>query len=533
MKLAIIRQRLPSVAPTLATAAAIEVGHLGNFQLPIPFLLLIASMMYAGTTGGRIGGMLSAAICSVMLLHGHVSGFGPQMIIASLPLTLASIAIFATMGYFVGRIADQRDALMEKRLEAQRRDQEQPLLLAAKVAGMGYYIWDTVNDLPVVVSEQHARNHGASVEAFLATAASAGGAIGLVHPDDRQRVKEGCREVLKGVPVTLEYRVPVGDETRWIRASVEPQTDDCGNVVREVCASLDITEQKTNERIFAEAQRLDAVGRLTAGIAHDFNNILTVVTGNVELCRLESDSADQRELLTQALDATARGAKLTKQLLAFGRRSVLAPEALDANRVINRLDGLFRRTLPSTIRVETQLGRDLGPVKADRTQLESALLNLAINARDAMPDGGQLIVTTRSQTVTEAEPTAGLEAGTYVVISVADTGTGISETALERVFEPFYTTKPIDKGSGLGLPMVYGFVIQSGGHITLKSQPGHGTQVEMFLPRATSELETAPDDAPAPASEAVSSPVDLPEMGLLIEDPAAWQKTVQTRRAPQ
>ncbi|WP_417525754.1 ATP-binding protein [Marinovum sp.] len=500
---------------------AIEAGHHFGPWLPIPYLLLVVAAMYAGVTGGRFAGALAGMIGAGQLLHAHVVGIGPEAVTSSLPQTLGSMAIFILIGYMTGRIADQRNALIDKRIEEQRREQEQPLLLAAKIAKLGYYIWDTVNDQPVVVSDQHARNHGTSVEGFLRTVTTLSSAITLVHPEDRARVIAGYKEARNGLPVTVEYRVATGSDTKWIRTIVQPQTDDSGRVVREICASLDITDQKTNERLFAEAQRLDSVGRLTAGIAHDFNNILTVVTGGLELSRYDSTSADQHRLLTEALDAASRGAKLTKQLLAFGRRSMLAPEALDANLVINRMDTLFRRTLPCNIKVRTRLDCDLPAVKADPIQLESALLNLAINARDAMPEGGALEVETRHQRVTEPAGGSGPEPGDYVVISVSDTGTGISEDAQARVFEPFYTTKPIDKGSGLGLPMVYGFIAQSGGHITLKSQPGEGTTVEMYFPAAEA---VASDSAEEPVHLAPPAPAPLAEIGLLIEDPSAWRE---------
>lgn len=517
------RQTLTAAAPGIFVVLAIELGHYVGPWLPIPFLLLVATVMYAGVTGGRSAGTLAGAIGAAQLLHAHMIGIGPLAVTSSLVQTGAAMAVFILMGYMTGRTADQRNALIDKRIEDQRREQEQPLLLAAKIAKLGYYIWDTVNDQPIVVSDQHARNHGTSVEGFLENITTLSSAVTMVHPEDRERVIAWCREARRGLPVTMEYRVATGQDIKWIRATLQPQMDQNGRVVREICASLDITEQKTNERLFAEAQRLDAVGRLTAGIAHDFNNILTVVTGGLELSRYDSTSADQHKLLTEALDAASRGAKLTKQLLAFGRRSMLAPETLDANQVISRMDTLFRRTLPSNIGVTTRLACDLPPVKADPIQLESALLNLAINARDAMPEGGRLEVETSRHSATEPASGNGPEPGDYVVISVSDTGTGISEDAQARVFEPFYTTKPMDKGSGLGLPMVYGFIAQSGGHIALKSQPGEGTKVQMFLPSA--EAATAEAAEPPASLEPPSAPpMPLSEFGQLIEDPAAWRK---------
>jgi PAS domain S-box-containing protein len=259
-----------------------------------------------------------------------------------------------------------------------------------------------------------------------------------------------------------------------------------------VCAMLtDITDQVDMENQFRQAQRLDAVGQLTGGIAHDFNNLLTVILGNSELLaeRL-SDEPRLRNLARMSARAAGRGADLTNQLLAFARRQPLDPRETDINRRINGMGDMLRRTIGEHIEIGLPTSAHLWHAMIDPAQLESAILNLCINARDAMPDGGRLTIDTANSYLdaeyagrqTEVEP------GPYIMVAVSDTGAGMDEPTIERAFEPFFTTKGVGKGSGLGLSMVYGFVKQSHGHVRIYSELEHGTTVKLYLPRAeTSE----------------------------------------------
>ena len=250
---------------------------------------------------------------------------------------------------------------------------------------------------------------------------------------------------------------------------------------------VETAERERAEGMLRQSQKMEAVGQLTGGVAHDFNNLLQVIQANLEAvsARLAEDDP-QRRHIERALAGTERGAALTQQLLAFARRQSLRPMAFDVAERIAASAEMLRGMLAVEIAVETQCADDLWMAEADPHQLETALLNLAINARDAMPNGGRLMMSASNARL-DAAATAGLpdvEAGDYVRIAVSDTGTGMTPEVREAAFEPFFTTKPIGQGSGLGLSQVYGFVKQSRGHITLDSMPGEGTTVAIYLRRA-------------------------------------------------
>ena len=236
-----------------------------------------------------------------------------------------------------------------------------------------------------------------------------------------------------------------------------------------------------------QSQKLEAIGQLTGGIAHDFNNMLAVVIGNLDMATRRRDDPERlSRALSHAQEGARRAAELTQRLLAFGRQQPLVPRLLDPNRLVRGMSELLRRTLGEQVRLETVLAGELWPVEADAGQLENALLNLAINARDAMPGGGTLTIRTSNRQLDQAYA-AGHEdaaAGDYVSIAVTDTGTGMPPDVAARAFDPFFTTKEVGKGTGLGLSMVFGFVRQSGGHLNIDSAPGKGTTMTLFLPRA-------------------------------------------------
>jgi signal transduction histidine kinase len=242
----------------------------------------------------------------------------------------------------------------------------------------------------------------------------------------------------------------------------------------------------THEQL-QQAQKMEAVGRLTGGIAHDFNNLLTVMMGNIALARESvADEHVVNSMLDPALQAAERGADLTRRLLAFSRRQTLRPSLVRLPELVESLRSLVARTLGEAVVLDVKPNDEVWPVLADASQIETALLNLCLNARDAMPGGGRIAVSMEN-TVLSADPSradADIVPGDYVVIDVKDSGVGMTDEVREKAFEPFFTTKPIGKGSGLGLSMVFGFVKQSNGHVTLTSAPGHGTTVRMFFPRA-------------------------------------------------
>ncbi|RUL78969.1 PAS domain S-box protein [Dyella choica] len=271
-----------------------------------------------------------------------------------------------------------------------------------------------------------------------------------------------------------------------------------------------------SEEQLAHAQRLDALGQLTGGIAHDFNNLLTVISGNLQL--LEADAAEDpatRETLESASRAVERGAALTRKLLAFSRRQHLLPRAVRTVQLLADLSDMLSRTLGERISVTVECASDVPAVYADPGELEAALLNLALNARDAMPRGGRLAIKAREHQVVNTDDDARLAPGAYVMFAVADTGVGMRPEVLARVLEPFFTTKGPGKGSGLGLSMVYGFVKQSGGHLSIDSQEGHGTRVKLYLPAAASFGEESPAPLSRKGHETVLVVEDEPEVRRL------------------
>ena len=243
--------------------------------------------------------------------------------------------------------------------------------------------------------------------------------------------------------------------------------------------------RKDAEQALLQAQKMDAIGQLTGGVAHDFNNLLTVIVGNLELMEVQMGAFEHSDLLKEALEAADLGARLTERLLAFARRSPLEPHVVELNGLVGGLTDMLQRTLGATIGLKTALSADPWVVKVDPTQFESAIVNLAVNARDAMPGGGRLMVETQNISIDEdyiAEE-LGLREDDYVLVSVTDTGSGMPDDVIKRVFEPFYTTKDAGDGTGLGLSMVYGFGKQSEGHVTIYSELGKGTTVNLYLPR--------------------------------------------------
>jgi signal transduction histidine kinase len=256
-------------------------------------------------------------------------------------------------------------------------------------------------------------------------------------------------------------------------------------------------EIEATESQVRQAQKMEAIGQLTGGVAHDFNNILTVITGTIEILGAAvKDSPHLAQITNMISAAAARGADLTQHLLAFARRQPLQPHSVDVNALVIEAARLLRPTLGAQIEIESMLAHDSAPALIDPSQLSTAILNLALNARDAMPNGGKLTLETRNVVLDEnyAGMNSEVSPGNYVMIAVSDSGRGIPASLLEKVFEPFYTTKDVGKGSGLGLSMVYGFVKQSNGHIRIYSEEGHGTTVKLYLPQAAGVADAPPAD---------------------------------------
>jgi signal transduction histidine kinase/CheY-like chemotaxis protein len=270
-----------------------------------------------------------------------------------------------------------------------------------------------------------------------------------------------------------------------------------------------------------QAQKMEAIGQLTGGVAHDFNNILTVITGTIEIL---SDAVKDQPHLVQITDmigaAAARGADLTRYLLAFARRQPLQPRSIDVNVLVIDSARLLQPTLGEQIEIESMLADDSAPALIDPSQLSTAILNLALNARDAMPDGGKLTLETRNVVLDEnyASMNPEVTPGNYVMIAVSDSGEGIPANLLDKVFEPFFTTKEVGKGAGLGLSMVYGFVKQSNGHIKIYSEPGHGTTVKLYLPQAVGAADALAAEAGICAVERGDESILIVEDDVLVRE---------------
>ena len=310
-----------------------------------------------------------------------------------------------------------------------------------------------------------------------------------IHVDDRERVASGIRAVIAGSDVNWSDHYRFIDSGGRVRNVVDRGfviRDAAGVAIRMIGSMLDVTEQKALEDRLRQSQKLEAVGQLTGGVAHDFNNLLMVILGNAEL--LEQQLADRpalREMADMVIGAATRGAELTDRLLAFARRQALHPRPVDLGRLAGGMTGLLRRTLAENVAVAISVADGLWIAEVDPGQFEVALLNLAINARDAMPGGGRLEIEIGNAHLDEdyAGRHDDVPAGEYVLVAVTDSGTGMSADVVAHAFEPFFTTKPVGKGSGLGLSMVYGFVKQSGGHVKIYSEPDVGTTIKLYFPR--------------------------------------------------
>ncbi len=357
----------------------------------------------------------------------------------------------------------------------------------------------------------------------------------VIHPDDVTRSMAYVHEMRRfRQPVRFENRLRTADGGhRWMSWVLSPGSD--GETL--IASGRDITQEKAaqdelleanrelraqiteRERVEAELlqmQRLEAVGQLTSGVAHDFNNLLTIILGALELLERDPQHRSMPRMLAMIRSAAKRGATLTAQLLAFARKQRLNPLPLDLNEAIVGMSDLLRGTLGGTVRLETVLKPDLWPALVDRGQLELVVLNLAINARDAMPVGGGLTIETANVTLGPAETPHDPVAGDYVMVSVTDVGTGMPPDVVERAFEPFFTTKEPGKGSGLGLAQVYGFAKQSGGGIRIETQVGKGTSIRVFLPCAAAQPGVAVGDA---SMAGIAAESGKPRV-LLVDDDA-------------
>jgi PAS domain S-box-containing protein len=407
-----------------------------------------------------------------------------------------------------------------KRTEIALRQSEERLDLAQEAAGIG--TWElNLETNTMFWSRQMFRTRGLDpVQHTPVTGAAAAPA----RPDDVTKARLWLNDLRQGIrhgPIEEHISRPDG-ERRLLRLEGRAVADEHGIIHRIVGTSQDVTERQQIEQQLVQAQKMEAIGNLTGGMAHDFNNILSIIINNLELAdQALGPEGEVQGLLSDALDAALRAADLTQRLLAFARRQALTFEPLDLNEIVSNLQRLLSRLLGENIQIILDLSPDLWSVNSDRAQVEASITNLAMNARDAMAKGGGLSITTSNQTLDAGyvarNPSA--RVGEYAVVTVTDSGMGMTPDVLTRIFEPFFTTKGTKGGTGLGLSMVFGFINQSRGHITVESKANAGTRISLFLPRADKGAVTpikAPADVPEGRGERV----------LVVEDNALMRRAV-------
>ncbi|TCO78344.1 ATP-binding protein [Chromatocurvus halotolerans] len=420
------------------------------------------------------------------------------------------------LGRAINRLLDaQAEALT--RIDHQRqqiRQQAEIMLVAGDIAKVGG--WSVgLGDEKVIWSDVVKDIHGVP----LSYSPTPEGAIGFYAKEDQPRIREAFMAcVNRGIPYDLRLQiVDSNGRSHWVRTVGIPVHSDRGQVVGVQGALQDISEQVETEQQLGRVQRLESIGQLTGGIAHDFNNILTVILGNAELLVEELDDDSLGALAGMIRDSAERGARLTHQLLAFARRQTLHPQTVRLDCLLDGIHDMLDRSVGEDVTLIRRTGETLWPCRLDAAQLENAVLNLVINARDAMPRGGTLEITTENHRCEPdtTPPIPDMPCGDYACLSVSDTGEGIARENMERLFEPFFTTKPKGRGTGLGLPMIYGFVKQSSGFISIDSQPGKGTRVTLYFPRSEEEPESA---SPAVIPEGPLQRARRDYRILLVED---------------
>jgi PAS domain S-box-containing protein len=404
-------------------------------------------------------------------------------------------------------ISDRRSA-EQFRAEAEAKYQT----LVEQVAAISYIAELGMEGQWLYVSPQVETMFGFTVDDWLANSRAW---MRHIHPDDHIVVEAAEEASKRGERFQAEYRVICKDgRVIWVSDTAVVVPGSNAHPLMEGII-VDITDRKQLEGQLQQARRMEAVGRLAGGIAHDFNNLLTIIKGYTELGLTRAKNQPElRADMERIEDASERAAGLVRQLLAFSRRQVLQPKVLDLNGIVVGLDKLLRRLMDEDIEMKTIVGKELGTIKADPGQVEQVIMNLVVNARDAMPDGGRLTVETENVELdgAYAKDHATVRPGRYVMLAVSDTGVGMSGDTIAHIFEPFYTTKESGRGTGLGLSTVYGIVKQSGGYIWVYSEPGEGTTFKVYLPRVDEPAEALP------ATKASSADRVGTETILLVED---------------
>jgi two-component system, cell cycle sensor histidine kinase and response regulator CckA len=434
-------------------------------------------------------------------------------------LETSAVPWFDRNGTFRGYRGIDRDVTERKKADEALRRSEASLARAQRIAHLGNWEEDVLTgelrwSEEVYRIFQIPKDEPLTRETFYER----------VHEEDRAAVRGAVQAAMaSGTPYSIDHRIVLPDDgVRHVRELAEVARDSKGGV-RLLGTVQDVTEYKRLEEQLRQSQRMEAVGRLAGGVAHDFNNLLTIISGYSELLALRfPPHAPERNDLDEIIHASERAASLTRQLLAFSRRQILQSTVLNLNTVVADLDKMLRRLIGEDVRLETLLDPALGFAKADPTQIEQVVMNLAVNARDAMPRGGRLTIQTRNVELDRSYSWGHPEVapGNYVMLAVSDDGIGMSRETMSHIFEPFFTTKSRDKGTGLGLSTVYGIVKQSGGAIFPYSELGRGTTFKIYLPRVDEHAAAQRANAPPPLERGA-------ETILVVEDEAGVRTLIR------
>jgi PAS domain S-box-containing protein len=513
------RRVLEVLALVLGTAVAVELGLLQSVTLPVfreveyKYLLFPFVVWAAVRFGPRGASLVTLAVAAVTVWH-TARGGGP-FLVGSAGGILFAVACYLLVLAVTGLVV--ASAVWHERTRATNALQrsEERLRLALDAARMGIWYWSVESNL-LVWDDNLRAMYG------LAPAQPVGGYeefLGRVHPDDRQFVSESVQRAIRGGgALDYEFRILLPDgRVRWIADQGRVERDGEGRPRYLTGVCMDVTDRRSAEEKLRQSHRMESVGRLAGGVAHETNNQMSVVIGAADFILRRHDVPDAvRADVEHVRQAAERTSAITAQLLAFSRRQFLRPVVLDLPGLVARWESVLRRVVGEDCSVVVQAREGIAPVRADPGQLEQALLNLALNARDAMPRGGTLTVEVFSALVSDEylarRPGVSIRTGRYVVLAVSDTGHGMDAETLSHAFEPFFTTKGVGHGTGLGLSTVYGIVKQSDGYVWAYSEPGRGSTFKLYLPAVDQTAATPAVSAPPPASAGRG------ELILVVED---------------
>ena len=474
--------------------------------------LLFPFVIWAALRFGVRGATLATFTVAVVAVW-HTSRGGGPFIGASEPATLFAAACYLAAVAVTGLALTAAVSYERASAAAATELREEELRAALDAARMGTWSWTAADDRVVWDSTMHELFHLAPGES-VGTYADF---MARVHPEDRDNIGSTIGQAMeRGTRLDFEFRILLADgRIRWLANRGRVRLGSDGHVIGLTGVTSDVTDRRATEQQIRQAHRMESLGRLAGGVAHEANNQMSVVIGATDFIRRHPAlPLEVKTDVDHIRRAAERTATVTAQLLAFSRRQVLKPVVLDLNEVLQRFVPVLRRSMGEDCRVTLQLDPALAPVRADPGQLEQVVLNLALNARDAMPTGGELVIETAMAQVGDGPPPedAGVEMapGGYAVLSVRDTGRGMDRVTLANIFEPFFTTKDVGQGSGLGLSTVYGIVKQSGGYIWASSEPGQGSTFRIYLPETAPTVERGRAGAPQP------QPASAPGRGELI-----------------